>query len=211
MDLTPSHIITDPENVEKFFEDPKTKNDTIISFVPGRDKTETDAIVVWGGRATENDLYKIMEKFNLPNLHHCTVALRPDFTHPSLKLATNDMKLKPHDLVCFNGCEINLTIQPEHIRQDRYRTIYSYNGDPFANTHFIQRVTEETQEKLSKKLTATKKGICPYCGSSKVQYTDIFHYDDEDKDEIEKKCFCEKCEKHFTEVYSGKYLYTEKE
>lgn len=203
MDLTPSHIITDPENVGKFFEDPKTKNDTIISFVPGRDKTETDAIVVWGGNATENDLYKVMEKFNLPNLHHCTVALRPDFTHPSLKLATNDMKLKPHDLVCFNGCEINLTIQPEHIRQDRYRTIYSYSGDPFANTNIVQRVTEEEP--------MAKKGICPYCRSNKVQYTDIFHYDDEDKDEIEKKCFCEDCGRHFTEVYRGTYLYTTKE
>ena len=143
MDLTPSHIITDPENVGKFFEDPKTKNDTIISFVPGRDKTETDAIVVWGGNATENDLYKVMEKFNLPDLHHCSVALRPDFTHPSLKLATNDMKLKPHDLICFNGCEINLTIPPEHIRQDRYRTIYSYSGDPFAKINIVQKVQEK--------------------------------------------------------------------
>lgn len=143
MNETTSRIITDPENVGKFFEDPKTKNDTIISFVPGRDKTETDAIVVWGGNATENDLYKVMEKFNLSDLHHCTVVLRPDFTHPSLKLATNDMKLKPHDLICFNGCEINLTIPPEHIRQDRYRAIYSYSEDSFNNVNIVQKVQEK--------------------------------------------------------------------
>jgi transcriptional regulator NrdR family protein len=59
--------------------------------------------------------------------------------------------------------------------------------------------------------TNQKKGICPYCGSNEIQYTDIFHYDDEDKDEVEKKCVCEKCGKHFTEVYTSTYRYTNKD
>lgn len=186
-------------------------SDVNITFTPGRNETEHNYIVIWSGNATEDDLYKIMKDHNLPNLNQCDIGLRPDKGNPTLRFTNNDPRLIPDHITCFNGCEIHLTIPVECIRQDRYRTVYSFKGDPFANTNFIQRVTKETQEKLSEKLTIPKKGICPYCGSNKVQYTDIFHYDDEDKDEIEKKCFCEKCEKHFTEVYSGKYLYTEKE
>lgn len=88
------------------------------------------------------------------------------------------------------------------------RFVYNINSKMSSISDVLQKIT---QEGLSKKLPGAKEGICPYCGSNETQYTDIFHYDDVGVNEMVKKCFCEKCGKHYSEVYRGTYLYTEKE
>jgi hypothetical protein len=108
-----------------------------ITFVSGRDKTEQDSIVIWAGNVEENDIYEVMKENGLNDLSHCDIVLRSDHAHPSLKYTINDNRLIPNQIICLNGCEINLSIPPSHIRQDRYRTIYSFKGDPFANTNIV--------------------------------------------------------------------------
>ena len=139
--LRPSSIMDEPATYQN--KKKEETSDVNITFTPGRVPSELDYITIWSGDVTENDLYKLMKDHNLPNLSHCSIGLRSDDGHPSLKFTSKDPNLVPDHITCFNGCEIHLSIPVECIRQDRYRTIYSFKGDPFSGANIVQDITKE--------------------------------------------------------------------